>query len=136
MTGLRVKEVSRRLGINPQTLYFWERLGLIPPPARNGAGYRCYSPEDVERLAFILRAKNLGLTLSEIQDILTLKANRALTCGSLADRLTQKLQTLQTQIAELQALHDELVVLLAQCTAQQPPDRLCTLLDETEPSPP
>jgi DNA-binding transcriptional MerR regulator len=136
MTGLRVKEVSRRLGINPQTLYFWERLGLIPPPARNGAGYRCYSPEDVKRLAFILRAKNLGLTLSEIQDILTLKANRALTCRSLAERLTQKVHALETQIAALQTLHAELAALVTECTARIPPaapDRLCHLLDEQEP---
>ncbi|MGQ9866835.1 MAG: MerR family transcriptional regulator [Pseudanabaenaceae cyanobacterium] len=129
MASFHVKEVARRLGVNPQTLYFWERSGVIAPPARNSAGYRCYSAADLEQLAFVARAKRLGLTLAEIQDILTLKTKRSLTCGSLAERLNQKVQALQTQIAELQALHDELV-LLAQHTAQQPHDRLCTLLDE------
>jgi MerR family Zn(II)-responsive transcriptional regulator of zntA len=61
----QVGEVSRRLGLNPQTLYFYERIGLIPSPQRTEAGYRLFSQQDMERLAFISRAKSLGLTLDE-----------------------------------------------------------------------
>ena len=60
--------------INPQRLYFYERIGLIPPPQRTEAGYRLFSELDVDRLAFITRAKSLGLSLDDIKEILSLPA--------------------------------------------------------------
>lgn len=63
--------VSRSLGLNPQTVYFYEPIGLIPPPQRTEAGYWLFSPSDMEGLAFIVRAKSLGLSLEEIRSSLT-----------------------------------------------------------------
>ncbi|MEN9205558.1 MAG: MerR family transcriptional regulator, partial [Thermostichales cyanobacterium DRC_bins_46] len=71
--ALRIKEVAQHLGLNPQTIYFYERLGLLPNLQRSRSGYRLFSDQDVERLRFIKHAKHLGLTLEEIKDILTLK---------------------------------------------------------------
>lgn len=67
---LQVGEVSRRLGLNPQTLYFYERIGLMPSPKRTTAGYRLYDRLDLERLSFITQAKALGLSLDEIKELL------------------------------------------------------------------
>lgn len=111
----QVGQVSRHLGINPQTLYFYERIGLIPPPQRTEAGYRLYSQQDMERLTFIARAKSLGLSLDEIKDILALKDGRSLTCRVVYERLNQKVQTIKDNIRQLQSLHDELVPLVQQC---------------------
>ncbi|MBE9143080.1 heavy metal-responsive transcriptional regulator [Planktothrix mougeotii] len=111
----QVGEVSRRLGLNPQTLYFYERIRLIPSPQRTVAGYRLYSQEDIERIAFITRAKSLGLSLDEIKDILVLKDGGELTCQAVYDRLSQKIQDIQENIQKLQTLHDELLPLLEQC---------------------
>ncbi len=69
----QVGEVSRRLNLNPQTLYFYERIGLILPPQCTVAGYRLFSQQDMERLAFIVRAKSLGLSLDEIKNISALR---------------------------------------------------------------
>ncbi len=129
----QVKDVARQLNLNPQTLYFYERIGLIPPPPRNQAGYRLFSSQDVERLAFIGRAKALGLTLEEIKDILTLKEQQSLTCKALYDRLVAKLQHLEAQIQQLQQLRAELVPLVEKChvrLAATDRDRPCTVLDE------
>jgi DNA-binding transcriptional MerR regulator len=51
--GLKISDVSHHLGVNPQTLYFYERIGLIPSSQRTKSGSRLYSQEVVERLSFI-----------------------------------------------------------------------------------
>nr|WP_069967260.1 MTH895/ArsE family thioredoxin-like protein [Desertifilum tharense]OEJ75260.1 hypothetical protein BH720_11130 [Desertifilum tharense IPPAS B-1220] len=127
---LQVSEVSRQLGLNPQTLYFYERIGLIPPPQRTPAGYRLFSQQDIERLSFISRAKSLGLTLEEIKDILALKDGHSLTCRALHQQLQKKLQQIEANIRALQTLRDELQPILECC--QQNLERLdgeCTALD-------
>ena len=129
----QVGEVSRSLGINPQTLYFYERIGLIPSPRRTEAGYRLFSQGDVERLAFISRAKSLGLSLDEIKEILVLKEGQLLTCKAVYDRLSPKVQEIQENIQKLQTLHDELLPLLEQCRTnfdQADPKHQCIVLEK------
>ncbi len=113
---LQVSEVSRKLGVNPQTLYFYERIGLIPSPSRTESGYRLYADKDLERLTFIARAKALGLTLEEIGEILTLKDKAGMGCCYVVhDRLKAKVDQIQQTIQQLQALRDDLLPLIAQC---------------------
>lgn len=129
----QVGEVSRRLNLNPQTLYFYERIGLIPPPQRTASGYRQFSQQDLDRLAFITRAKSLGLTLDEIKEILLLKDGRSLTCQAVYERLSEKVQEIESTIQQLQTLRDELTPLVAQCHANlQITDRECTVLDPAQ----
>lgn len=126
-------EVSRRLGLNPQTLYFYERIGLISPPQRSEAGYRLFSQSDVERITFITHAKSLGLSLDEIKDILSLKNRQALTCKALHERLSKKVQDIEGKIQQLQSLRDELVPLLEQCHTNfnhPDPTHQCVVLEQ------
>lgn len=131
---LQLGEAARQLGLNPQTLYFYERIGLIPPPQRTRTGYRLFSATDLERLAFIARAKTLGLSLEEIKEILTLKQGRSLTCAALYQRLQQKVADIEAQIQQLQVLHGELVPLLAECEqnlAHPDPAHQCIVLENS-----
>ncbi len=133
----QVGEVSRRLDINPQTLYFYERIGLIPSPERTIAGYRLFSQQDVERLTFIVRAKSLGLSLDEIKDILALKDGRSLTCQAVYERLSKKVQEIEENIHQLQALHKDLVPLVKRCQENlQASDKECVVLDRLPASSP
>ncbi len=125
---LKVSEVAKTLGINAQTLYFYERTGLIPPPKRTEAGYRLFSEEDVERLRFITRTKALGLSLDEIKEILALKQGQSLTCQAVQDRLAAKLSQIEGQIQQLQTLQAELQPLLEQCQVANP-SKVCVVLD-------
>lgn len=125
-------EVSRRLGLNRQTLYFYERIGLIPSPQRTTAGYRLFSEEDVERLDFIVRAKSLGLTLDEIKEILALKDGRSLTCQIVHDLLSKKVREIEENILQLEVLRDELVPLIALCRANLDANKECLVLEERE----
>jgi MerR family transcriptional regulator, Zn(II)-responsive regulator of zntA len=111
----QVGEVSRRLGLNPQTLYFYERIGLIPNPQRTAAGYRLYDQADLDRLTFITQAKTLGLSLDDIKELLALQDGQRLSCQEVHDRLLRKMQQLDETIHNLQALKAQLSPLLEQC---------------------
>lgn len=129
----QVGEVARKLGINAQTLYFYERIGLMRSPPRSESGYRLYNDADLERLSFILRAKDLGLTLEEIGEILTLKEGRSLTCREVHDRLIQKIQQIEVQIQKLQGLRHELLPLVDRCrTRLEDEQRQCTVLENRD----
>ncbi|MCU0545996.1 MAG: heavy metal-responsive transcriptional regulator [Oscillatoriaceae cyanobacterium Prado104] len=128
----KISEVSRILGINPQTLYFYERIGLIPSPQRTEAGYRLFSQLDIDRLVFISRAKSLGLSLDDIKEILSLKEGKLLTCKAVYERLSKKVKEIEENIDQLRALHNELVPLVEQCKTNfdhPDPAYQCLVLD-------
>lgn len=132
-------EVSKKLGLNPQTFYFYERIGLMPSPQRTESGYRLFSQWDVDRLKFITRTKSLGLSLDEIKEILKLKEGKLLTCSAVYERLNNKVQDIKKNIQELQSLHDELVPLVEQCQINlenSDPDYQCIVLDPKKSVPP
>lgn len=112
---LRIGELSRKLGVNPQTIYFYERIGLIPRPKRTRSGYRLFDEQDIERLFFIHQAKTLGLNLDEIKEILSLQESQTLGCREVYRRLAVKVDQIQQQISQLQALKVKLVQLLHCC---------------------
>lgn len=129
---LQIKEVTRRLKLNPQTLYYYERIGLIKPQ-RTQAGYRLFSDQDLQRLTFITNSKSLGLTLEEIREILTLKDGKSLTCQTVYLKLEEKIKTIQEQIQQLQLLEKDLSLLLQKCQINldsAEPDSQCIILDQ------
>ncbi|MBF2057191.1 MAG: heavy metal-responsive transcriptional regulator [Cyanobacterium sp. T60_A2020_053] len=115
MENLQIKEVCQQLKINSQTIYYYEKIGLISPPQRSESGYRLFTTEDVEILAFILRVKSLGLTLEEIRQLLNLKEGRSLSCQAVYNQLNHKIEEINQKINQLQALKKELTPLLDQC---------------------
>ncbi len=108
---LQVGEVAHKLGINPQTLYFYERIGLIPKPMRARSGYRLYEETHIERLAFIPYAKALGLTLNEIKEVI-LQSGEAPICHEVHSKPINKVSQIEKAIAQLQELKSELLPLI------------------------
>ncbi len=70
MDGLKISEVAERAGVATSTVRYYERIGLVPSPARTPAGYRAYDDAAEARLLFISRAKRLGLSLEQIAELL------------------------------------------------------------------
>lgn len=133
----QIKEVAEQLQIHPQTLYYYERIGLLPPPQRTPTGYRQFTEVDLERLQFIQRAKALGFRLKEIRQMLALREQRTLTCFTVYEQLQQKIAAIEGQILELQALKKELENLLQECHSrlrEVTTNHACTLLEESEKS--
>jgi MerR family mercuric resistance operon transcriptional regulator len=60
--GIQIGELSRRTGCNIETIRYYERIALLPPPVRSAGRYRVYDTADIRRLAFIRRARELGFT--------------------------------------------------------------------------
>ena len=96
---MRIGELARQVGVNIQTIRFYEREGLLPAPRRKPSGYRLYTDEDLHRLRFIRQAKALGFSLEEIREVLRMRAQGTCPCGhvvSLGERhLDEIRQTIQ-----------------------------------------
>jgi MerR family copper efflux transcriptional regulator len=104
---LTIGRLASRAGVGIDTVRFYERARLLPPPGRTASGYRTYGEEDVARLRFIRRAKALGFTLEEIGELLELsrgKGSRA-AVKALAER---RLRDLEARIRELTVMRDAL----------------------------
>lgn len=110
MTSYSISDAARRTGLPTSTLRYYERIGLLPPPGRTDSGYRAYEERSLDRLAFIARARALGLRLDEIGELADLwDADR---CGPVQARLreliTTKIADTQEQANALLELSSEL----------------------------
>ncbi len=107
--GLKIAEVARRSGFAPTTLRYYEEIGLVTPMTRTPAGYRLYDEAALDRLAFIGRAKQLGCSLDEIADLVTVRDG-----GSCAPVQAHLRPLLDSKIDAAQAQATELIALTAQ----------------------
>lgn len=109
---MTIGKAALLLNVNPRTLRFYDQIGLVHPSCRSEGGYRLYSPRDIERFKFIIRAKELGLTLEEIRSILSLTGEGL--CLSVQHRvgelLALKINEIDNRIREMQELKDQLSV--------------------------
>lgn len=120
--------------VNPQTLRYYERRGLLPEPARTPAGYRTYGPKAVRIVRFIRRAQDLGFALDDIEVLLHLAAGGPDGCGAARELSTQKITDLDGRIADLQAMRAALAQLITTC--EQPRDqRECPILAQISSDP-
>ena len=85
MTLLSIGKVAKRAGISVETIRFYERKGLLQEPQRKESGYRQYREEDIRKLVFIQHAKNLGFSLNEIGDLMSLQADSKSTSREVKD---------------------------------------------------
>src|SRR5690554_93003 len=98
METMRIGEFARRAGVNVQTVRYYERRGLLPEPDRQASGYREYTEANLERLQFIRRSQELGFTLSEIGDLLTLRADPQTTAAEVKERAEAKIDDIDARI--------------------------------------
>ena len=95
-----IGELSRRTGCNIETIRYYERIGLMP--ARRGR-YRSYGPEDVGRLGFVRRARELGFTLDDVRALFGLASGGQASCAEARDLAGAHLKDVRTSIADLSA---------------------------------
>ncbi len=101
---LRIGELARRTGVTTKAIRFYEAAGVLPAPARGPNGYRLYTPEAVEMLAFIRQAAGLGLTLAEIKEIITIRRGGRPPCTHVHRLLTEKAMELDRKLRDLREL--------------------------------
>ncbi len=125
---MRRKELAERTGIHPETLRFYERKGLIPSPPRLPSGYRDYPPETIDRILFIKRAKELGFSLGEIKELLSLNDNPPPNCEEVREKVRAKIVLLEEKIRDLRKIKEGLADLLKSCDTRKRMDS-CPILD-------
>jgi len=111
---LTVSGLAAQVGVSPDTVRYYERLGLLPRPARSAAGYRRYDEEAVQRLRFVKGAQRVGLRLREIGELLQVVDRGQCPCGHTEALLRERLAEVDAELARLEALRSELARLLAQ----------------------
>jgi len=131
LTGLKTGELARQGGVNLQTIRFYEREGLLVQPPRTRSGYRQYSPDTVRRVRFIRRAKDLGFTLKEIGELLSLRVDTDRTCADVRAMARTKIADIESKVAELQRI-GEVLNRLAQTCRGRGPTSACPILDMLE----
>jgi Hg(II)-responsive transcriptional regulator len=132
--SVRTRELAWRAAVNPQTLRYYERRGLLAEPSRSAGGYRSYPPEAVRRVRFIKRAQELGFTLAEVETLLDLAGGGPDSCDAVRVIAEEKIADLRRRIADLRALESGLTRLTATCDLPRG-QRECPILQELDPDP-
>lgn len=120
MNGLKVGDIARQADVNLQTIHYYERRGLLPKPPRTSSNYRLYPAEAVRRVRFIKRAQDLGFTLDEIKQLLSLKAAPQTRCADVRERAEAKVQNIDGKVRTLLAMRQALLKLIGECSGRGP----------------
>lgn len=118
MKPLTIGEVAKLTEIGVETVRFYEREGLLEEPERRPSGYRQFDERIVTRLRFIRRAKELGFTLKEIKELLSLKLDPSTTCADVKSRAEVKIENIEERIRTLQRMKHALAKLTKACSGR------------------
>ena len=105
----RIGELGAEFGIKRTTIRYYGQVGLLPAPRRTPAGYRVYGTAERDRLRFILKAKDVGLTLDEIRAVLGLHGDGVKPCARVLDLIDRKVAAVEDQLRALGECRDELL---------------------------
>lgn len=123
---LGIGELSRRCGVNIETIRYYEKIGLLPPPPRTEGGHRLYQDDHLKQLSFIRRSRELGFTLDEIRNLIGM-VEGGYTCGEVKDAALAHLKDIRRKIADLRRMERILAVTADRCEGGAVPD--CPVMD-------
>lgn len=115
MDAFTVGVLAKETGINIETIRYYENIKLLPKPKRKESRYRVYDVDDLARLKFIVRAKELGFTLKELKELLNLKIESTSTCSDVKHLAEGKIKTVDEKIRDLKSIKKHLGILVKQC---------------------
>lgn len=115
MQTLSIGQVATQANTSIDTIRYYERNGLIDPPARRDSGYRSYTSEVIQRLRFIRRAKDLGFTLSEVGELMSLTSHARRDMGAMKQAARDKLGVVEEKLQEFERIRSALQQLIAAC---------------------
>ena len=119
--------LSNRTGCNIETIRYYEKIGLMPMPERTSGGHRTYPSEQIKRLSFILRGRQLGFSIGEIRALLGVVDGGVLSCADVQSITEQHLRDVREKIADLRKLERTLATTVSQCSGTEVPE--CPVID-------
>lgn len=120
-------KLAKRFGCHLETLRYYEKIGLLLPPARTEGGHRLYKIDDQRRLRFILRGRELGFSIAELRGLLSLVDSHVYTCGEIFDLTIEHLGSVRAKIADLKRLERTLARISNECSGGAVPE--CPVVD-------
>lgn len=137
MQAMTVSQVAKRAGVGSDTVRFYEREGLIDKPPRRASGYRQYPEETVSLIRFIRRAQDLGFTLKEVEELISLRDGANRHRDEVRALATSKLQDIDRKLTRLQAMRSALAGMLEDCECgARPSCPILAVLNEPDDEPP
>lgn len=112
---LRIGDLAQRTGTTPPTIRYYETVGLLPPPIRQGGGQRRYDAAAVRRLTFIRRCREFGFTIEQVRELVRLIDDEQRDCSAARDIGRDHLETIRRRLAELRELEGELADFVDLC---------------------
>jgi DNA-binding transcriptional MerR regulator len=131
----KIGQVAQETGLTIDTIRFYEKQGLLKQSVRTEGGFRLFGNNEIETLKFVRKAQNLGFSLSEIRELLILRADHVPACSHVEELLKQKLAGVEQKIEELRKLEQSLKAALRKCkralrTAALGHEDCCPVLEE------
>ena len=120
MKALTIGRLAREAGVNLETVRYYERRGLLSKPPRSASGYRLFPAEASRRLKFIRRAQELGFSLREIRELLSLRVSRNTTSAEIRSRAQAKIADIEAKIRSLESMKKTLRKLTKVCAGCVP----------------
>ena len=120
-------KLAKRFGCHLETVRYYEKIGLLPPPIRTAGGHRLYKIDDQRRLRFILRGRELGFSIDELRGLLSLVDSNDYTCGEIFDLTIDHLGSIRRKISDLKRLERTLARISNQCSGGAVPE--CPVID-------
>lgn len=122
-----IGKLSKRTGCNIETIRYYERIGILLKPQRSQGGTRLYSEEQIKRLVFVRRSRELGFSLEEIRTLLKLVDGKKTTCQEIKTVTEGHIKDIQMKITDLEKLQKTLENISSQCRGGLVPD--CPIID-------
>ncbi|MCK5749396.1 MAG: helix-turn-helix domain-containing protein [Oricola sp.] len=129
---MKIGELARATGTKVVTVRYYEKIGLLPEPDRSEDNYRDYGKTSLERLRFIRRCRELGFSLDQVRDLLSLASDAARPCAEVDEITAVHLAEVERKIADLQALAQQLRSISASCSGGGTISN-CRILDAISP---
>ena len=127
---MNIGDASRASRVSAKMIRYYERIGLIPPANRTDSGYRAYTQDDVHRLHFIRRARDLGFSVAEITDLLGLWHDKSRQSADVKRLAEQHIAELDRRMENIRQMADTLRMLVSCCAGDERPD--CPILEELQ----
>ncbi len=132
MKTMTISKIAKEAGVGVETVRFYERKGLVQqPPKPSTGGYRIYPAETVERIRFIRQAQELGFSLREIEELLSLRMAPSTDCADVRERAQTKLNEVKHKIAQMKRIQAALEQLIAACPGQGTL-QVCSIIEAIE----
>ena len=125
--NLAIGELSKRSGVNIETIRYYERVKMLAPPPRTDSGRRVYHSTDLRILVFIRRSRELGFSLDEIRALLRLGGPEKASCREVREIAAHHLEDIRARLVDLKKLERLLAKTVARCSGRMAPD--CPVLD-------